>query len=126
MTSAPQEMEDLSQISNALLLNIGNLTAASLEGMALAGEYVWVRQSLQLTEALKPGRFANTTRKPVVFDPVGVGATSFRKSAVNGRQDIMFRTLPTTPNLQTFSTTHKQLSSKEMLASWRRWQVRLR
>lgn len=28
-------------------------------------------------------RFANETRKPIVFDPVGVGATGFRKTSAN-------------------------------------------
>lgn len=30
------------------------------------------------------GQCANLNRKPVVFDPVGVGATSYRRNAANG------------------------------------------
>lgn len=59
MATSPEEMEDLARIPGGLLINFGTLT--SLEGMFVAG------------------RYANEYRKPVVFDPVGVGATSFRK-----------------------------------------------
>ena len=31
-----------------------------------------------------PGFFANQFRKPIVFDPVGVGASAFRQETVNG------------------------------------------
>ena len=30
------------------------------------------------------GHFANANRKPIVFDPVGMGATSYRKETVKG------------------------------------------
>ncbi|KDQ21517.1 hypothetical protein BOTBODRAFT_25958 [Botryobasidium botryosum FD-172 SS1] len=63
MATAPQEMEDLSKIPGALLVNIG--TIANKDGMLVAG------------------RHANLNRKPIVFDPVGVGATSFRRAAAD-------------------------------------------
>jgi thiamine-phosphate diphosphorylase/hydroxyethylthiazole kinase len=66
MATEPEEMEDLAKICGALLLNIGTLRADGLDGPRLAG------------------RFANKYRKPIVFDPVGVGATSFRKESVKG------------------------------------------
>ncbi|KAF9647326.1 HK-domain-containing protein [Thelephora ganbajun] len=59
MATSPEEMEDLARIPGGLLINFGTLT--SLEGMIVAGQH------------------ANQNKKPVVFDPVGVGATSFRK-----------------------------------------------
>lgn len=39
MATAPQEMEDLSKICGALLVNIGTLTTATAEGMKAAGMY---------------------------------------------------------------------------------------
>lgn len=30
-----------------------------------------------------PGKHANINRKPVVFDPVGVGASQYRRSSAN-------------------------------------------
>ncbi|KAF7361925.1 TMP-TENI-domain-containing protein [Mycena venus] len=65
MATAPEEMADLSKLSHALLVNIGTLVADSLQGM------------------LKAGRFVNTARNPVVLDPVGIGASDFRKNSVN-------------------------------------------
>lgn len=59
MATAPEEMEDLSRVLGALLINFG--TIKDKEGMILAGKY------------------ANREKKPVVFDPVGVGATQFRR-----------------------------------------------
>ncbi|KAG9316499.1 Hydroxyethylthiazole kinase family-domain-containing protein [Chiua virens] len=59
MASAPEEMYDLSRVLGALLVNFG--TIKDKEAMLLAGQ------------------FANDAKKPVVFDPVGVGATGFRR-----------------------------------------------
>lgn len=59
MASAPEEMYDLSRVLSALLINFGTVT--DKEGMLAAGH------------------FANDAKKPVVFDPVGVGATEFRR-----------------------------------------------
>ncbi|GLB45085.1 putative thiamine monophosphate synthase [Lyophyllum shimeji] len=64
MATEPREMEDLSRISNALLVNIGTMRADGKKSMSLAG------------------CAANANRIPVVFDPVGVGATAFRKETV--------------------------------------------
>ncbi|XP_006457334.1 hypothetical protein AGABI2DRAFT_229699, partial [Agaricus bisporus var. bisporus H97] len=65
MATAPEEMEDLERIVGALLVNIGTLTAATLEGMRKAGFH------------------ANSFRKPLIFDPVGFGASQFRKGSAN-------------------------------------------
>ncbi|KAF8552510.1 Hydroxyethylthiazole kinase [Imleria badia] len=59
MASALEEMYDLSCVLGALLVNFGTVT--DKESMLAAG------------------RFANDAKKPVVFDPVGVGATEFRR-----------------------------------------------
>jgi len=64
MATEPQEMEDLSRISGALLVNIGTMGAGGKESMSIAG------------------RSANANKIPVVFDPVGIGATAFRKETV--------------------------------------------
>ncbi|KAL5523852.1 hypothetical protein ACEPAG_8025 [Sanghuangporus baumii] len=58
MATAPQEMEDLSKISGALLVNFGTIT--DKDGMLEAGKWV------------------NARKNPIVFDPVAVGATKFR------------------------------------------------
>ncbi|KAJ7084353.1 thiamine biosynthetic bifunctional enzyme Thi4 [Mycena belliarum] len=65
MATAPEEMSDLAKLSGALLVNIGTLRAESLEGMS------------------KGGYFANASKTPVILDPVGIGASDFRKSFVN-------------------------------------------
>ncbi|QDK83864.1 hydroxyethylthiazole kinase [Spirosoma sp. KCTC 42546] len=60
MVHAPDEVEEFVSISSALVVNIGTLDATFVAGMKLA-----MRQ-------------AKTLGKPIVFDPVGVGATTFR------------------------------------------------
>ncbi|AKD56763.1 hydroxyethylthiazole kinase [Spirosoma radiotolerans] len=60
MVHAPEEVEDFIDISSALVVNIGTLDATFVAGMRLAM------------------RKARTLGKPIVFDPVGVGATAYR------------------------------------------------
>lgn len=64
MGEAKEEVEELVAISGALSLNIGTLNKEALGSMILAGK-----------EANKRGI-------PVILDPVGAGATAFRKAAV--------------------------------------------
>ncbi len=64
MADEVQEVEEMVKIADALLLNIGTINARTLEAMLIAG------------------KIANTYDIPVVLDPVGVGATTFRKKAV--------------------------------------------
>ncbi|KAK0505022.1 thiamine biosynthetic bifunctional enzyme Thi4 [Armillaria luteobubalina] len=59
-----QEMEDIVKVCGACLINIGTLTNATRDGM------------------LKAGYYANRNYRPVVLDPVGVGASAFRKDSV--------------------------------------------
>ncbi|KAF9010698.1 thiamine biosynthetic bifunctional enzyme Thi4 [Cyathus striatus] len=70
MATEPQEMQDLARICGALLVNIGTMGAGGKEGM------------------LRAGFFSNANRKPIVFDPVGVGASAFRKETVNDLLNI--------------------------------------
>ena len=60
MAHAPEEVEEMVAFAGALVLNIGTLTRPLVESM------------------LKAGRKANELKIPVVLDPVGAGATTFR------------------------------------------------
>lgn len=66
MSHEAAEAADLSRAVGALVLNIGTISPASREGMFVAGTS------------------ANRNLKPVVLDPVGGGATQFRKDVVRG------------------------------------------
>ncbi|KZV76302.1 Hydroxyethylthiazole kinase [Peniophora sp. CONT] len=63
MAASAQEQVDLARIPGGLLINFG--TIEDVQGMLIAG-----------TEA-------NKNRKPVVFDPVGVGATAYRRETAS-------------------------------------------
>lgn len=60
MAHAPEEMEDLVSIANALVLNIGTLRKPWIDSMLLGG------------------RIARDKNIPVVLDPVGAGASTLR------------------------------------------------
>lgn len=60
MIHAVEEVEDFTGIAQALVINIGTLSAPWVEAMTLAAHR------------------ANMTGKPWVLDPVGAGATSYR------------------------------------------------
>ena len=71
MADAVEEVEEMASISNALLLNIGTLNEQTIKSMLLAGNS------------------ANASRIPIVFDPVGAGATNFRlKTTMNLLQQL--------------------------------------
>ena len=61
MASAVEEVAEMASLSDALVLNIGTLDAMTERTM------------------IRAGQAANQAGRPVVFDPVGVGATSFRR-----------------------------------------------
>jgi hydroxyethylthiazole kinase len=63
MAHAHDEMEEISGFSDALNLNIGTLTPRWVESMILAG------------------RVAGAKGTPIIFDPVGAGATSLRSES---------------------------------------------
>lgn len=60
MAHAREEVEEMEDLASALCLNIGTLDPDQIEAMLLAG------------------RRANERGIPIVLDPVGAGATSFR------------------------------------------------
>ena len=60
MAYAKEEVAEMASIAGALVLNIGTLRQEEVEAMLLAG------------------KSANTHDVPIVFDPVGAGATSYR------------------------------------------------
>lgn len=60
MAYAKEEVADMARISGALVLNIGTLSPYEIEAMIIAG------------------KSANENEVPIVFDPVGAGATPYR------------------------------------------------
>lgn len=60
MADAVEEVAEMALISDALLLNIGTLNDRTIKSMIIAGQSAY------------------TKNIPIVFDPVGAGATSFR------------------------------------------------
>jgi hydroxyethylthiazole kinase len=64
MSNAIEEMDELPAICQALVINIGTLTSQTVKSM------------------IKAGISANKNKIPVVLDPVGVGARTFRKETV--------------------------------------------
>lgn len=61
MASAIEEVAEMATVSDALVLNIGTLDVTTEATM------------------IRAGQAANESGRPIVFDPVGVGATSFRR-----------------------------------------------
>lgn len=60
MSDDKKDVEDITSICNALVINIGTLNERSIESMVLAGKK------------------ANALGHPVILDPVGAGASKFR------------------------------------------------
>jgi len=71
MAHADNEVEDMVDLADALVLNIGTLTDT------------WV------TTMIKAGRKASDLGTPIVLDPVGAGATALRTNAARA---ILFQT----------------------------------
>lgn len=63
MADDPEEVEEIVSISNALVLNIGTLNKRTVES------------------TIKAAKKANKIKIPIVFDPVGVGASNLRNEA---------------------------------------------
>ncbi len=71
MAYAPEEVADMAKIAGALVLNIGTLNRELVDAMIIAGQS------------------ANAHGIPVLLDPVGAGATSFRtKSALRILKEV--------------------------------------
>ncbi|MEH7238783.1 hydroxyethylthiazole kinase [Bacillus sp. JJ1562] len=64
MADDPKEVEDITSICSALVINIGTLNERTIESMILAG------------------KAANRLGHPVVLDPVGAGASRLRTDTV--------------------------------------------
>lgn len=60
MTDSIDDIEEMVNIASSLVLNIGTLNARTVESMFLAG------------------KVANRRKIPIILDPVGAGATSYR------------------------------------------------
>lgn len=65
MAYAIEEIEEIVSICNATALNIGTITPDVFNSMLLAG------------------KTANTLNHPLIFDPVGVGASQYRKACAD-------------------------------------------
>jgi hydroxyethylthiazole kinase len=61
MAHAPEEVEEITRAARGLVLNLGTPSRERVETMLLAG------------------KTANAAGIPIVFDPVGIGASAFRK-----------------------------------------------
>lgn len=66
MARSPKEVEEIAANCDALALNLGTLEEESAQAMILAGKSAYRHQ------------------RPIVFDPVGVGATAFRRNTADG------------------------------------------
>jgi hydroxyethylthiazole kinase len=71
MAHAGEEVEEMARIASALVLNIGTLSEHWVEAMLLAGGA------------------ANARGIPVVLDPVGVGATTYRTETARRILDLV-------------------------------------
>lgn len=69
MAHSPDEVEEMTAMAGALVLNIGTL------------QEEWV------SSMIRAGRRANSAGVPVVLDPVGAGATGFRTAAAHRIMD---------------------------------------
>jgi hydroxyethylthiazole kinase len=65
MAYAHEEVADMAKIAGALVLNIGTLNQDVVESCVIAG------------------KSANANNVPVIFDPVGAGATSYRTESAS-------------------------------------------
>ena len=63
MAHAPEEMEEMAGIASALVINIGTLSREWVDGMLVAG------------------KTASERGIPIILDPVGAGATTYRRES---------------------------------------------
>lgn len=73
MSAAPNEMQDIARVADALLINIGTLNDELIRAAICAGEQM------------------KAQGKPVVLDPVGIQVSAYRKQAV---RDIIAHCAP--------------------------------
>lgn len=83
MASAEQEVGDLSKVISGLLINFGYALGSYNRGInrssCLGCSTIKDRAGM-----LVAGKAANINKKPIVFDPVAVGATAFRRETSKG------------------------------------------
>ena len=77
MATNPSDCKDLSPVIGALLINFG-LVPGSIKKPLIS------RTITDKDGMLVAGREANVNKKPLVFDPVAIGATSFRRQVSKG------------------------------------------
>lgn len=114
MAHAPEEVADMVRIASALVINMGTLSRHWVDAMLLAG------------------KAAREKGIPVVFDPVGVGATPYRNEVADQileqcRPDIirgngseimaLANTKTRTKGVDSTATSHSALDSAKELAS---------
>ena len=73
MAHSLDEVEDIISISSSLVINMGTLSELWVDSM------------------IKAGKKANELKKPIVFDPVGIGASSYRTEIA---KEIIEKTSP--------------------------------
>lgn len=78
MATNPSDCKDLSPVIGALLVNFGEGLRFN-QKKSLIGSTVTDKEGM-----LVAGREANVNKKPLVFDPVAIGATSFRRQVSKG------------------------------------------
>ncbi len=71
MSLAAEELDDLIKISHAVVINIGTLTSDFID------------------LAISAGQIAQHYKKPVILDPVGVGASQFRTASAQKLLDAV-------------------------------------
>ena len=65
MAMDPNEVEEVTSVSDALVMNMGTLNEKALEAMIIAG------------------KVANQLNIPIVLDPTGIGISIFRKQGIS-------------------------------------------
>lgn len=75
MSGSPEESADLGKIIGALVLNTGTLNERQIQAATISGQT------------------ANKLKKPVILDPVGVGATQYRKDNIAQLMDDIHMTI---------------------------------
>ncbi len=101
MADEKEEVEDIVSIADGLLINIGTVNKDRLEAMLLAG------------------RKAKEKKIPIVFDPVGIGASNFRREAGSlileeVKPDIIKGNLSEIKYLYNQATRQKGVDSEEL------------
>lgn len=94
MAHAPEELEDIIGISNALVINIGTLDNQQINSMMVAAE------------------LANKKKIPIVIDPVGAGASTLRTDTALTLLKIANRPIVKGNGGEILALANQQVSSK--------------